>query len=226
VSRKAGPRMTDRVMLAISTARHVDGIWIGSCRRSQDDLTRVAEALLLMKQHSPVHYSRIKRDLERIWINLVPHGVAGYYHSLKACVLDERFVDDSATSAEHIASAILHEATHARLERCGIAYDEDWRARIEAICFRRELALAVRLPDGAKLQQDLAQCLDWYNANPDYFREPQFRERFDNGQIEALRHLGAPEWFLRVMLALKSVIGGTRRMFTIVWSSSRTGQRT
>jgi hypothetical protein len=223
VPRKAGPRMTDRVLLAISTARVVDGIWIGSCRRSQDDLTRVEGALLLVKQHSPVHYSRIIRDLERIWVNLVPHGVAAHYHSLKACVLDERFVDDSATSAEHIASAIVHEATHARLDRCGIAYDEDRRARIEAICFRRELALAVRLPDGSKLQQHLAQCLDWHKANPDYFREPQFRERFDNGQIEALRHLGAPEWFLRAILALKSVIDRIRRMFGIAWSSIGTG---
>src|SRR5262249_15794836 len=109
-------------MLAISIARHADAIWIGSCRRSQHDLTRIERALLLVKQHSPVHYSRIMRELERIWINLVPHGIAAYHRSLKACVLDERFVGDSATSAEQIASAIVHESTHARLERCGIAY--------------------------------------------------------------------------------------------------------
>jgi hypothetical protein len=215
VPRKAGPRITDRVMLAISTARQVDGIWIGSCRRSHNDLTRVEGALLLVKQHSPMHYYRITRNLERIWINLVPHGVAAYHHSLKACALDERFVDDPATSAEHIASAIVHEATHARLERCGIAYNEDQRARIEAICFRRELALAVRLLDGAKLQQGIKACLDWYKANPDYFREPQFRERFVNGEVEALRHLGAPKWLIRLLLIAMPMIARTKRLFRI-----------
>jgi hypothetical protein len=178
-------------------------------------LTRVEGALLLVKLHSPVHYSRIMRDLERIWTNLVPHGVAAYYHSLKACVLDERFVDDLATSTEHIASAIVHEATHARLDRYGIAYDEDRRARIEAICFRRELALAVRLPDGAKLQQDLKGYLDWHKANPDYFRESQFRERFVNGEIEALRHLGVPKWLIQFLLTSKSMTGRTKRLFRI-----------
>ena len=213
--RKAGPHVTDRVMLAISITRQFDGIWIGSCRRSQDDLTRIERALLLVNQHSPVHYSRIIRELERIWINLVPHGVAAYYHSLKACVLDERFVEDTATSVEHIASAIVHESTHARLERYGIAYDEDQRARIEGICFRRELALAVRLPDGAKLQQGIVASLDWYKANPDYFREPQFRERYVNGQIEALRHLGAPKWLIRLLLISLSIIARTKRLFSI-----------
>src|SRR5687767_10756012 len=122
-------RLLDRMQLAMSTARHVDGLWIGSWR-TPEDLTRVERALLLVKQHSPLHYSRIISNLERIWIFLLPGGLAAYNHSLKACVLDERFVADSATSAEEIASAIVHEATHARLERCGIEYNEDRRARI------------------------------------------------------------------------------------------------
>src|SRR5882672_5312369 len=127
------PRLLDRMQLAMSTARHVDGIWIGSWR-TPEDLTRVERALLLVKQHSPLHYSRIISDLERIWIFLLPDGLAEYNHSLKACVLDERYVADSATSVEQIASTIVHEATHARLERYGIRYQEDQRARIEAIC--------------------------------------------------------------------------------------------
>jgi hypothetical protein len=173
-SSRASPRIIDKMQLALSTGRHVDGIWIGSYR-TPDDLTRVEHALLLVRQHSPVHYSRIIRELKRIWIFLLPSGLAEYKHSLKACVLDERFVADSATSVEQIASAIVHGATHARLERCGIGYNEDLRARIEAICFRRELAPAVRLPDSAKLQQHIAEYLDWYQANPEYFRDAHFR---------------------------------------------------
>jgi hypothetical protein len=75
------------------------------------------------------------------------HGLGEYKRSLKACILDERYLADSATSVGEIASTIVYEATHARLERYGIGYKEELRGRIEAICFRRELAFAVRLPD-------------------------------------------------------------------------------
>jgi hypothetical protein len=130
-------------------------------------------------------------------------------------VLDERFVADPATSVERIASAIVHEATHARLERYGIGYDEDRRARIEAICFRRELAFAARLPDSSGLQQVIAEYLDWYPANPDYFRDAPAIERLTNGEIEMLRHIGAPNWLIRTMPILKSVIGRARRLFRV-----------
>jgi hypothetical protein len=204
------------MQLAMSTARRVDGIWVGSWR-TPEDLTRVERALLLVKQHSPLHYSRIINDLERVWIFLLSHGRAEYNRSLKACVLDERYVADSATSVEQIASTIVHEATHARLERCGIAYSEDQRARIEAICFRRELAFAVRLPDSAQLQEDRARDLNWYQANPRYFHDSQFIERHINGEIEMLRHIGAPAWLIRATPMLKSMIGRARRLFSIVW---------
>jgi hypothetical protein len=175
---KVRPSLIDRISLAASSGRQVDGIWIGTYF-APEHLPCVEHALLLVKQHSPLHYSRII-----IWIFLLPDGLAEYKHSIRACVLDERFVADSATSVERIASAIVHEATHARLERHGVGYAEDQRARIEAICFRRELAFALRLPDSARLQQDIAGYLDWYPANPDYFRDAPAIERHANGEIE------------------------------------------
>lgn len=208
------PRIIDKMQLALSTGRQVDGIWIGSWR-TPEDLTRIERALLLVKQHNPLHYSRIINDLDRVWIFLLSHGRAEYNHSLKACVLDERYVTNSATSVEQIASTIVHEATHARLERCRIAYNEDQRARIEAVCFRRELAFAVRLPDSAQLQEDRARDLNWYQANPDYFCDAQFLERDSNGEIETLRHIGTPDWLIRATLILKSTIGRARKLFHI-----------
>jgi hypothetical protein len=213
------PRIVDKMAFALSMARRVDGIWIGSFRRNKDDLERVEGALLLVKQHSPLHYSRIVNELERIWVSVVSVGLAQYDRSLKACVLDELFVDDTATTVARIASTIVHEATHARLERCGIAYNENRRARIEAICFRRELAFAVRLPDSPTLQQDIAQYLDWYQANPDYFGDAQFRERTGSGEVEAIRYLGAPNWLIRAMPSVKAVIDRTRKILTADWPS-------
>jgi len=151
------PRIADRIKLAMSISRHLDGIWIGSWRDRPEDLTRVESALLLIKQHSPLDYARIIRELERIWIDLLFHGLGEYKHSLRACILDERYVADSATTVGQIASTIVHEATHARLERYGIGYNEEHRARIEAICFRREplLFACPTAPNCSRALQDI-----------------------------------------------------------------------
>src|SRR5438067_2160710 len=130
---RARPRIADKIELAMSVGRHLDGIWIGSARRIPEDLMRVEGALLLIQQHSPLDYARILRELERIWVTLSFHGLGEYRHSLRACILDERYVADPATNVEQIASTIVHEATHARLERYGIGYKQELRTRIEAI---------------------------------------------------------------------------------------------
>lgn len=206
------PRIIDRIQLAGSTGRYLDGIWIGTWRGTPEDLAPIERALLLVKQHSPLNYARIIRDLERVWVYLLPHGLAEYKRSLKACILDERYVADPATSIEKIACTIVHEATHARLERYGIEYEEPRRTRIEAICFRRELAFAARLPDSAELQQGIARCLEWYPANPDQFSDAHFQERHTAGGIEAARYLGAPDWLIRAILIPLPIISRVRKL--------------
>ncbi len=208
---QVGPRIMDKLLLAMSTGRQVDGIWIGSWR-TPEDLLRVEQALLLIKRHSPLHHARVLRDLHRIWIYLLPDGLAEYNHSLKACVLDERHVADPATRVEQIASTIIHEAAHAWLERRGIAYREELRARIEEICLRRELAFAARIPAGAELREEIAHKLNWYRSNPDYFGDAQSRERDSRGEIEMLRHVGALDWLIRATPAVQSLINRTRRL--------------
>lgn len=216
-SPQARPRIVEKIQLARSTGRHLDGIWIGCWRGRPEDLTRVEGALLLIKQHSPQDYARITHELERVWVHLLPYGLGEYNASLKACLLDERYVADPATSIEQIACTIVHEATHARLERYGIGYREELRAKIEAICFRRELAFAVRLPDSAELQQGIARCLEWYQANPDQFSDSHIRESDSAGVMESLRYLGAPDWFIKATLVLQQVVGRARRLFRFAW---------
>jgi hypothetical protein len=209
------PRLVERIELAMSTSRHVDGLWIGSWHDSPEHLTRVENALSLIRQHSPLDYARIIRALERIWVQLTLHGLGEYRHSLKACVLDERYVADPATTVERIASTIVHEATHARLERYGIEYKEERRTRIEAICFRRERAFAVRLPNSGELQQEIARYLEWNEGNPDQFSDAHFRERRTAGEMEALRYLRTPDWLVRAMPIQKSIIDRARRLSPI-----------
>jgi hypothetical protein len=204
--RTVRPRLLHEIDLAMSIHRQVDGIWIGSLYGSPEQLTRVEGALSLIKQHSPLDHARIVRQLDRIWVRLTNYGVGEYRDNLKACILDERYIVDSTVAVERIASTIVHEATHARIERHGIEYNEKVRTRIEAVCFRRELAFAARLPNNAELQQSIKRCLEWCDANPDEFSDAQFRARAEAAGIEELRYLEAPDWLVRTALIPKSTI--------------------
>lgn len=207
-NRVSRPGILDRIGLALSTGRHVDGVWVGSWGKPAD-LHRIEDALLLIKQHSSIHYSRVIHGLERIWVRVLIHRGASYRESLGACLLDERYVANS--TLEQIASTIVHEATHARLARCGIKYEEKLRSRIEAVCMRRELALVARLPDGKELHRKIARNLDWYGANPEWLSDKQRRERMVQGGIDALRYMEAPKWFIRIVPMIVAVISRLRR---------------
>jgi hypothetical protein len=209
--RSVRPQVADKIGFWLSTHRDVDGLWVGTMESApHPGLRRVEDALRLIKHYGPLHYSRVLHHLERVWINLTSHGDACYERSLEACVLDERFVLAETTTTERIATVIVHEATHARLEHRGIAYDEKIRTRIEAICSRRELAFAIKLPDSEQLQEEIARSLEFYGPNTEYFSDASFHNRRIQGEIEALRHLGTPDWLIRAVLKVRSVISTVR----------------
>lgn len=103
---------------------------------------------------------------------------------------------------------MVHEATHARLEDWGFQYDEELRPRIESICSRRELAFAVKLPDSAQLQEEIAASLEFYEINGEYYSDANFEERYTQSAIEVLRHLGAPDWVAPTVLTMRSMRTG------------------
>jgi len=187
-----------RLLLWGSRGRVIDGLWIGSMESEPEfSLGRVEDALLLIKHCDGVHYSRVIRNLSRIWVNLIPDSVAHYNCSLNACVLDERYIRNEATTTEDIASSIVHEATHARLEKWGVVYDEAKRPRIEAICVRRQLNFVSRLPDNGPFQQKVVDTLKWLADDHAFFSDANFQRRDQEGVEEALRYLNTPNWLIR-----------------------------
>ena len=100
----------------------------------------------------------------------------------------------------------VHEATHARLWRYGIGYEEGLRQRVEEACFRRELAFASKLPDGHRLRQTAELAL----ATPVAWTNTAFHGRELEGSIEVLHRLGVPDWLVRTLLAIRA------------WRASRT----
>jgi hypothetical protein len=115
-------------------------------------------------------------------------------------LLDPRFLLEEATTLEDIASAIVHEATHARINRWGIEYEERKRVRIEAICRRRELNFLAALPNGEPRREMIANSLEVGPDDADYYSDESFSQRIHDGNVEALRYLGAPEWIIRAVV--------------------------
>ncbi|KRR15734.1 hypothetical protein CQ13_13425 [Bradyrhizobium retamae] len=180
----------------------VDGLLIDVWNNDSQSLNRIEEALRLIKHRDALHYSRVVSNLDRIWVLLLPDAAAHYDRSQNACVMDERFVLLESTTLERIASTIVHEATHARLERWGMLYDEKKRPRIEAICLRRELNFLAGLPDSEPLQEEIKSTLEWCAGDHDFFSDENFQQREEQGQFETLRYLGTPNWLINFLMRL------------------------
>jgi len=198
--------------LWLSKGHVVDGIWVGSFSSdAKPAIQRIEDALRLIERCAPLHYRRIKKNLARIWVHLVPHGAGCYLHSLNACLLDERIVASETTTVEWIASAIVHEATHARLEKLGIRYDEAVRQRIERICARRELDFARHLSGVDALLEEITWRLDRCRDENTPYTDQNMWEKIDQGNAEILRHLGTPEWVIALVLRARNLFTGIRR---------------
>jgi hypothetical protein len=197
------PSRVDRLGLWFSKSRTIDRLWIGTTEsKPYPALRRVEEALQLIKRRDTLNYSRITRNLDRIWVHLLPSAKAHYDRSLNACALDERYVLNETMTLERIASTIVHEATHARLEGWGIIYQEKCRYRIEATCLRRELNFLTKLPDSGPLQEEIGRTLEWCESDQTYLTDANFRDREDQGQIDTLRYLKMPSWLVQFAMWL------------------------
>ncbi len=188
--------LMDRILLWMSSGKDIDGLWVGAEMEAERVLPRVEAALGLIKTYDRQSYDRIFADLDRIWVRLLATCVAQFSPAWRACFLDERFVLADTTETAHIAAAIVHEATHARLWRHGFGYDEEVRERVEAVCVRREMAFASKLPEGAPIRALASEALA---LSPSYWTNVAAQERHHEGSLQALRYLG-DNWVARALL--------------------------
>lgn len=183
-------------LLFSAHGKQIDGLRVIADDRVSPARTAVEEALGLIKRYDPVRYSRLSHDLQRVWVTVLVGNQGEYSHRLRTCKIDTRFVLAEASRPELIASVIVHEATHARLLRCGIGYEEALRARVERACYRQMDAFAAKLPDGEPVHTWVAQGM----ALPhDTWTNESMKAHYDEAAPEALRYLGTPEWAIRAM---------------------------
>jgi hypothetical protein len=91
------------------------------------------------------------------------------------------------------------------LSRCGIGYDrKELRARVEAVCFRRERAFAAKLPNGELGVARIDRYLKFY-ADPEHWTDEVLSKRHEEGSVEVLRYLGFPEWLQKLHAAIRQL---------------------
>lgn len=146
-------RICDRVILWGMRGNEVgrfDGIGIADMRNGGDSFRQtMQDSLMLVRQHDPRRYARIKRFIHWIANRVSSKGSAGGYDfSIRTCHIEfygefPGLVRDAMVAV--YACILVHESTHGLIESLGIQYCGDDRARIERLCVQEQNRFAAKL---------------------------------------------------------------------------------
>ena len=185
-----------RWIFRLATRQYYRGIPVGllwqEASEQAEILSKIDAALGLIARYDPRRLDRLVHDARGILVIGTVGGIGTWTRDARLVRLREDYVLDTSTSSAHLASTLVHEGTHAWLCRLGFGYEDHRRARIEAICYRSEIAFARRLPEGEMLVPDLEKAL---TLDPAYYSTKMQREQ----TFKDLRTLGAPQWLVRLL---------------------------
>lgn len=173
-----------------SVKKVICGIEVGVLLDSEIVFEKVEKALRLVESYDAKRFAQVQRYIKIIFVFGDPTAHGYWHQELQMCELQDEFVRNQNSSIEQIASAIVHEMTHARLMRVGFGYEEPKRLRIEHICMDAERAFARRLPNGEILVKEIQETRAYYKEA--HFSDAGRRE----ADLEGLRTLGVPKWIV------------------------------
>jgi hypothetical protein len=140
---------------------------------TEDVLARLDEALALIERHQPWRLAHLRRDLRYIVVARFACRGA-YFPGERACLTELTFLARRDISAAPVASSIIHEGMHARVDRMGVRPETKDAAREERLCRRAELEFGLALPESlgapvverarqslALSDSDVAPVIDW-----------------------------------------------------------------
>ncbi|MBL0172198.1 MAG: hypothetical protein IPP90_16030 [Gemmatimonadaceae bacterium] len=141
-----------------------------------DVVHRLTEALDLIHTHQPWRLRHLQRDIQGIRVERFACRGA-YLPGERVIITELTFLARRDISAAPVASSIVHEGIHARVNAMGAHHDGDDMSREERLCRRAELAFGLALPEalGAPVveramaslaldDRDVAPTVDWQEA--------------------------------------------------------------
>jgi hypothetical protein len=150
-------------------------------------LAKIRRALKLVHRSDPIRYQRVIRALDRVVVTY--EAGTHFYAALGMAVVKWQFI--ASASDARVALSLIHEATHARIDRCGIKYLPGQRHRIESACIRQEALFARHIPH---LESDIARSRSAALDNPWWTPEKQSDRRLGD-----MRDIGYPAWMIRLI---------------------------
>lgn len=144
--------------------------------QTSDVLTRLDEALALIERTQPWRFKHLLRDLRGFLVTRYACRGA-FFPEGRICMTELTFLNRRDITAAPVASSIVHEGIHARVECMGVRRDGRDRAREERLCRKAELDFGLALDPalGAPVVEramqslalsdvDVAPVVDWQEA--------------------------------------------------------------
>lgn len=156
-------------------------------RNGDAAFAKITAAFDLLRDHGSRSLDDLRRHTNGVFVWATAGALGEWHRDTRLVVLEETHVNDQGTSARDIASTLVHESTHARLDAKGFTYSPERRARIEKVCFRRQLAFARRLSEGGDL---VGQAERQLQRPPGDFTHQAWRQR----AVSKLISLGVARW--------------------------------
>lgn len=167
---------SERFLFRISQQRDVRGVKVAVCAdddRGAEVFAKLEAAFDLLEQHVPVRLDRLRSDADAVFVWGEVGDLANWVRTLRLIRLRASWMMLPSTSPVRIAGLLVHEATHAYLERLGFSYREGRRAQIERICVRSELVLLRRIGD----EEWILDAKGRLNTPAEVFSQAAFQER-------------------------------------------------
>jgi hypothetical protein len=161
-------------------------------RTAEAAFAKITTAFDLLQDHGSRSLDDIRRHTNGVFLWATAGALGEWHRETGLVVLEETSVHHEDTTARDIASILVHESTHARLDAKGFAYSPQRRERIEKVCFRRQLAFARRLSDPGELIDQAERQLQ---LAPDYFTNEAWRQRV----VAKLVELGVARWLVHAI---------------------------
>lgn len=144
---------------------------------TNDVLDRLDESLALIERYQPWRLRHLRRDLKQFVVTRFPCRGA-YIPAERTCITELTFLARRDITAATVASSIVHEGMHARVDRMGVKPEGRDRAKEERLCRRAELEFGQALPlelgrpvieralgSLALADEEVAPTIDWAEAN-------------------------------------------------------------
>jgi hypothetical protein len=106
-------------------------------------LARVIQSLELLKYYDVYQFAQLRRLISTIVVEAELPARAVYLPGTSTCALASSLLRETAAS---IAAALVHEATHARIDRFGVRQFGSRLQRIEQICIQHEIEFVRHFP--------------------------------------------------------------------------------